>query len=701
LGTSKAGWCAPSMFWKGLKLINEFKVYAARKAFVALAILVLGGVAGIGYTIVELDRNNHISNVRRDVEQGLYAATEQIQLRFFETVLVAKNVESMLTQSGGIVETQISRLVSEFQRHNPAILAVALAPGLEVTHSFPQVENSKTVGLKYWQIPSQMKSVAKAYRERSPVVDGPVALVQGGQGYILRYPVFLPNSDLNLDQFWGVISVVLDADSLIGSEQHNFGSKDDYLFNLTELQSSGLIAVTGSELSNYAGEPPVTVEFTMLGSKWRADAMPADGWPKYSPESPYLIAFAAFSMVMLLFGFLAYRRLAKKRAFAHALLAEAVDCIDEGFISFDERERLVLVNKTYLNYHSDIADKIVPGITMEEMLRLSGDHHNVPEVYDQREGWIRHRMNRFRNPGESFLQNVGDDFWLKVTEAKTPHGYTVGIWTDVSVEKRAQQAAEAADREKTEFLNNVSHELRTPLTVIFGRATFIENNEMLPQSKRVRSAMDADQGVSNELSDAIAAHSRFVSEQGSGIADAAKHMIRLVEDLLDWTKVARGTLELDVSSLDADQVARSVVQDLSSNAEKKGLELTYSGVGPLDVIADKVRLKQILYNLVNNAVKFTDTGSINLSVRTEAQHIIFDVTDTGRGISEDNLEKVFHRFHQIDGSMVRENGGLGLGLAISEQLAQLHGGSLKLKSKLGEGSTFSLLLPVGEISLAA
>ena len=258
-----------------------------------------------------------------------------------------------------------------------------------------------------------------------------------------------------------------------------------------------------------------------------------------------------------------------------------------------------------------------------------------------------------------------------------------------------------ADREKTEFLNNVSHELRTPLTVIFGRATFIENNEMLPQSKRVRSAMDADQGVSNELSDAIAAHSRFVSEQGSGIADAAKHMIRLVEDLLDWTKVARGTLELDVSSLDADQVARSVVQDLSSNAEKKGLELTYSGVGPIDVMADKVRLKQILYNLVNNAVKFTDAGSINLSVRTEAQHIIFDVTDTGRGISDDNLEKVFHRFHQIDGSMVRENGGLGLGLAISEQLAQLHGGSLKLKSKLGEGSTFSLLLPVGEISLAA
>ncbi|WP_037227373.1 sensor histidine kinase [Roseobacter sp. GAI101] len=677
-------------------MVNNFRENVATKAFILLTVLILGSVTGVGITIFMLDRDNHLSTVRRDVEQALYAATEQIQLRFFETVLVAKNVESILMQSGGVVETQIARLVGEFQRHNPAVLAVALAPKLQVTHSFPQNANNKTIGLKYWEVPAQMASIAQAYRRQSPVVDGPVALVQGGKGYILRYPVFLPNADLNLDQFWGVISIVIKADSLLVSEEHNLGDEDSYIFSLTELQTSGLIAASGKDRTALLSTDPVVTEFSMFGNKWQASASPKGGWPKYSPQSPYLIGFAVFSKLILIGGLLAYRRLAKKKENSHALLAEAVGCIDEGFIAFDDRERLMIVNDKYLAYHSEIADRIVPGMTMEEMLRLSRSHQNGPEELEKREAWIAERLRCFRNPGEPFLHSIGDDFWLKVTEAKTPHGYTVGVWTDVSAEKRAQQAAETADWEKTEFLNNVSHELRTPLTVIFGRATFIKNCEKLPQFKRIQAALDAEGNNSGDLTDAINDSRKFVSEQGVGIAESAKHMIRLVDDLLDWTKVARGTLELDVSTLRVDEVAETVVQDLQSDAAKKGLSLSYSGEGIVEAQADKIRLRQILYNFVNNAIKFTDAGSICLSVRKEVGKVVFSVTDTGRGISEENREKVFQRFHQVDGSMIRDNGGLGLGLAISKQLAELHDGYLTLESTLGQGSTFSLILPRAE-----
>ena len=148
--------------------------------------------------------------------------------------------------------------------------------------------------------------------------------------------------------------------------------------------------------------------------------------------------------------------------------------------------------------------------------------------------------------------------------------------------------------------------------------------------------------------------------------------------------------------LKLDELAFSVVEDLQPNAKAKGLKLTYSGDSTAEAIADKVRLKQILYNLINNAIKFTDKGSIHLAMAKEDGQVVFNVTDTGHGISEENLERVFQRFQQVDGSMSRKSGGLGLGLAISEQLAALHGGTLSLTSKIGHGSTFTLKMPSSE-----
>tara|TARA_R110002126_G_scaffold68704_1_gene173962 strand:- start:129563 stop:131656 length:2094 start_codon:yes stop_codon:yes gene_type:complete len=677
-------------------MISRIRNYLSSKSFLLMAVIVIGGVSGIGYTIIKLDRDNHLATVKRDVENGLYATAEQVQLRFFETVLIAKKIENILSTSGGVVDAKIVRAVEEFQKEAPAIVAVALAPGLQVTHSFPQGDDKTAIGLKYWQVPEQMASVARAYRGQSAVVDGPVSLLGGKAGYILRYPVFLPRSDRDLDRFWGIISIVVEADSLLSAERHDFGDASKYLFELKEIPASGLPAASAGNGDISWRFEPVVVEFSMLGNRWQAKARPTDGWPSYSPQSSYLVGFSLFSAMVLLVVLLAYRRLAVKKDNAHALLSEAVGCISEGFIAFDDKERLMIVNEKYLDYHSDIADLVVPGMKMDELARIAAAHQPTPLDADEKTAWIASRMDKFRNPGESFIQQVGEELWLKVTEAKTPHGYTVGIWTDVSTEKHAQDAAEAADREKTDFLNNVSHELRTPLTVIFGRATFMRNSDRLPQSKKLAMAISAGGTPSAEIAGAVKTYQDFISEQGAGIADSAQHMIRLVEDLLDWTKVARGKLELDMQLLKLDELAFSVVEDLQPNAKAKGLKLTYSGDSTAEAIADKVRLKQILYNLINNAIKFTDKGSIHLAMAKEDGQVVFNVTDTGHGISEENLERVFQRFQQVDGSMSRKSGGLGLGLAISEQLAALHGGTLSLTSKIGHGSTFTLKMPSSE-----
>lgn len=434
----------------------------------------------------------------------------------------------------------------------------------------------------------------------------------------------------------------------------------------------------------------------MLGSTWRATVRPTAGWPSYSPQSPYLLAFVLVLAVILVGVLLIIRSFAAEKESARALLAESIGCLNEGFIAFDDDERLMLVNEKYLEYYPEIGPLIQPGMTIKELLAHSVKNQPDATTVEDENTWIAERLERFRNPGVSFLEAAADNRWLKVTEAKTPHGYTVGISTDVTAEQRALKAAEAADREKTEFLNNVSHELRTPLTVISGRASFLRNSERLPQSKSLAAALENATPADGTVTTAVTSFQRFVSEQSAGIENSAKHMLRLVEDLLDWTRVARGQLELDLARIEVTDLGRTVVEDLRPDAEAKGLTLTYSQGGPAEAMADTIRLKQILYNLISNAIKFTDTGNIHLSIKQMGDRIVFSVADTGCGIAQDDLERVFQRFQQVDGSMSRQKGGLGLGLAIAEQLAVLHGGALSLESELGKGSTFRLTLTRAE-----
>lgn len=674
-------------------VFQKFRAFLAPKAYVLFSIIGFASVVGIGYALIKLDRDNHMSAVRLDVEQALYTATDQIRLRFFEAELVGNKIESALSVSDGIPEKKIGRIVKDLQAHIPGVLAVALAPNLQVTHSFPQSDNSSAIGLKYWEVPEQLASVARAYRTRTPVVDGPVPLIQGGSGYILRYPVFLQVDERNSESFWGVISIVVDAEGLLKAHQHDIGDAANYVFNLREIKVNEAVPPDLHGAVELHKNQPVTTQFAMFGSKWQATALPAGGWPSYSPQSPYLLGFALVAALLLVGVLWMYRSLAVKQRNAHALLAESIDCINEGFIAFDERERLVIVNQKYLDYHPALADRVVPGMAMNELLKLEVAHGHYPEAAGQEADWIAKRLAQFRHPQEPFLQVIDEQRWLKVTEARTPHGYTVGIRTDVTAEKRAQEAAEATDREKTEFLNNVSHELRTPLTVISGRAAFLRNSEKMLQSRRVKMALESEDATKEELVLAVNTHQSFVSEQGAKIAESAKHMLRLVEDLLDWTKVARGQLELDMAVAEVGGIAASVAEDLRPDADAKGLTLTYSADGEAEALVDAIRLKQILYNLISNAVKFTDKGSIHLSMAQENEQISFSITDTGCGIPKCDLERIFQRFQQVDGSMSRQNGGLGLGLAIADQLTSLHNGKLSVESIQGKGSTFRLSLP--------
>jgi PAS domain S-box-containing protein len=261
-------------------------------------------------------------------------------------------------------------------------------------------------------------------------------------------------------------------------------------------------------------------------------------------------------------------------------------------------------------------------------------------------------------------------FPLKATDGNNLIG---GIAFDVSAAKKAEAAADAANLAKSEFLANMSHEIRTPMTAIMGYTDLLDDPTQSPRQRRQ--------------------HVNVIRRNG-------QHLLELLGDILDLSKIEAGEMTVESVECNPAELLHEVetLMRPRAMAGKITLRTRVTGALPATVFSDPTRLRQILLNLVGNAVKFTQQGGVTIDAameKTDAGGVLrFDVSDTGIGIAAHHQAKLFHPFRQADGSTTRKFGGTGLGLAICKRLANMLGGQLTLVSEEGVGSTFTLVLPV-------
>jgi signal transduction histidine kinase/ActR/RegA family two-component response regulator len=240
---------------------------------------------------------------------------------------------------------------------------------------------------------------------------------------------------------------------------------------------------------------------------------------------------------------------------------------------------------------------------------------------------------------------------------------------------RTNAELERANRAKDEFLANMSHELRTPLNSILGLS------ESLLEQRR--GPLNESQQTSLQI-----------------IESSGRHLLELINDILDLSKIEAGMLDYYPQMIRVEEICRSSLNFVRSQALKKSIQLTYNNEAAIsNISADPRRLKQILVNLLTNAVKFTpEHGEVTLNVRTEPEQrlIQFSVVDTGIGIAADDLRRLFTPFVQVDSRLNRQFEGTGLGLALVQKLTDLHGGSVQVESEVGVGSRFTINLSWGE-----
>ncbi len=671
------------------------------------------------------------------------------------------------------------------------VRALELAPGGIIRHAYPVAGNEAVLGIDLTSLPEQTTAVQRTVDAGDTVVAGPVALLQGGRGFLIRRPVFT-----NGGHYWGLAISVVDVDGLLAAAGWPW-------------EDSGLLwALRGRDGAGAAGEvfvgdagiferAPVTAELSVPGGAWQLAAVPAAGWPLHRPRAAFFrivgltLAAAAAVAVWAILRLIqardereAHLRRSEKNlqrmfeanpqpvvvlqtedgwmlrtnAAAQALLAldgAGVRRIGEFFEDAADMERLlaraarheapataeccirdargnrhwVLVAAVPAAYFD--AEAMIVGFTDitgrradEERLRQLSqavEHAPASVIITDRRARIAYSNPMFtqvtgyrpdevlgKNPSilgsgltpyQSYRQlwktilagevwrgefinrrKDGGLYWesAAIAPVRDEHGeitHFVAVKADITAQKdaeaRLRQAKEQAERgmrARSEFLAMMSHEIRTPMNGIMGMIQLLQDTDLTPTQR----------------------------DYVEVVRHSSAALVTLLNDILDFSKLEAGKLTLEDEQFAPHDLVTSVVALMAPRAEEKGLRLDMRIADdvPPHLRGDSSRLRQVLLNLVGNAIKFTVQGSVTITVsrrpgpQADTARLHIAVADTGIGVPEDARQRLFADYEQADSSVARRFGGTGLGLAICKRIVTLMGGAIGVDSQPGEGSTF-------------
>ena len=396
------------------------------------------------------------------------------------------------------------------------------------------------------------------------------------------------------------------------------------------------------------------------------------------PASPDEIGAMAHTLGLFRDSLKERDRFAAEAEAQRKTIAAAIATISEGFVLYDAEDRMVLFNDQFRAIYPGLADIIKPGTKFDEVLNAVVSRSLVDLGTQTPEEWLAERRARHQHSGGFAEYRYGGRF-VRISERRIQGGGTVAVYSDITELRtqnleleEARELSEVANRTKSQFLANMSHELRTPLNAIIGYSEILQEDAV-------------DNGQEQLVPDL------------KKIEGAGRHLLGLINDILDLSKVEAGKMDVFIEEIDLSSLLDEVKSIIAPLVAKNGNELEVrlaDHVGRMRT--DRTKLKQCLLNVLSNASKFTQDGKLTVQVRrfeTDGPKIEIVISDTGIGMNEDQIGRLFQAFSQADASTTKKFGGTGLGLAITRHFCRLLGGDISVASQPGVGSSFTIILP--------
>jgi len=656
-------------------------------------LLFLAGSFMVGTQIDRLFYDRYLADVRSSVAQSVATVSARLGGEVAKSLFLARGMAALFDNDPNMTQQDYEAHARLMSAGETGILNMAAAPDLVVRYVYPKGTNAKLLGFDYRQSPAQFKAVRRILESGREMVSGPLPLVQGGSGIIVRVPVSWHKANGSAPTYWGIYSVSQDAEALFSRAGVN------------DLGSGLDIAIRGGTGTDMVGDvvegssdifasDPVWAKVPLGGdSYWMLAAVPVGGWPASAPNANIFRGLYAAVCLFALFALMYFGRLLKARNLAQKRLHLALEAIDDEFVLFDSQDRLVLCNSKYKHSFPGMSAFIVPGVTFRQIIDEGLKRGEYPEAASDMNAWRTKRIEAHRAARQTTELSQPGGRWLKIAERRTADGGTVGLRADITELKAAKDAAELASQAKSDIISNLSHELRTPLTVILGYAKLLANGSALPEVRGLRNTLNDPATQPSEVApQAESVLNRFFS-LARKVVNSAQDLIALVEDLLDFEAIETGKMRLFPEPTRIQRIFEELHEQYGAAAAEKGVSLDFA---PDDIVvqADPRRLKQVLREIVGNAVKFTESGTIEVTTRVLGEMAQINITDTGCGISQSDLDAIFMPFSQVDPSSTRKKGGTGMGLAISRGLIEAQEGSIGVSSEEGKGTRFWIALPL-------